>query len=134
VTFAMVWSSAPGTSSWRTARARRAYSILCGLLLLFNHACGASSGSAEGAVESRVRLLAEEAGRLGRPAQQAMLSDGRVTDAEYRQSKLNAIECMERQGIVVGEIVHQPTLEGYQLVFVADPGTLAPGRVGDVAD
>lgn len=107
-------------------------SVLLGGLV----ACGdGTSGSVDrGAIAQEIRSYAAQAVVAGRTEQAALLEDGMVTDSEFRQAVVSAVECMERAGLAVSEIERIETLEGYDLTFVASPNGQSAEVVSRISD
>jgi hypothetical protein len=82
------------------------------------------------AIAQEITRLAEEARGAGYERQAGLLADGEVTEAEYRGSLLDALECMERAGLTVSSITRTETAFGFQFEASFEPG---PGFAGDAS-
>lgn len=95
---------------------------------------GASGGPNRDTIKQQIEGYAADARTAGRREQAVLMQDGVITDSEFRQAVVAAVECMERAGLDVSEIQRAETLEGYDLTFVASPQGQAAPDVSRISD
>lgn len=111
---------------------------LCFVISVFV-ATGCSSGdgendSVETSIAEQIKQKAAKQESTGNESQASLLSDGVVTDANFRQAVNDARECMRNEGLDVSEVEKMPTLESYDLTFNFEPGSRSDAEAMGIAD